>query len=243
MGKKITIESKEFRVFLKRKELDHRKLAQFCLFCYYVTLAKKLKHNWENNPFLISDISQVDECIANLHYEKEIEEHIDLKIKRYSESIKDIKSKQPYMINGKYYPFSPDSKFGQIMDEDFKVDGLIISSLLNCHMAAAYNLLSISDSINHLDYFALEKHADDVRQETFRLFGYWKAKMEETKRNVKNVGERTKTKSKKMETVKTLLEKHSNKINRELIIEAMRQTDRGERTVKNMIKEINKLKK
>lgn len=72
----------------------------------------------------------------------------------------------------------------------------------------------------------------------FKYIGYWQAKMEEKRRNIRNVSKRTKIKIENLKIVNDLLKKRDYQIDRDLITKAMRATDRGERTVKDMIKEI-----
>jgi hypothetical protein len=81
-------------------------------------------------------------------------------------------------------------------------------------------------------------HGRTASEYAFKYIGYWKAKMEEKRRNIRNVSKRTKIKFENLKIVKDLLKKKSYQIDRDLITKAMRATDRGERTVKDMIKEI-----
>lgn len=72
----------------------------------------------------------------------------------------------------------------------------------------------------------------------FGSIGYWKAKMKEKKRNFENVSTRTKKRLENIEKIEKLLEERDYKTDREFITTAMKETDRYERTVKEMIKEV-----
>jgi hypothetical protein len=73
-----------------------------------------------------------------------------------------------------------------------------------------------------------------------QLIGYWTAKMEEKKRNLKSVSVKTQKKLENKEVLKKILSEHNFQSTRDVIIKAMSRIDRGERTVKNLIKEITK---
>ena len=64
--------------------------------------------------------------------------------------------------------------------------------------------------------------------------------MEERKRNLKSVSVKTEKRLLNKRVVRQILSENNFDINQSLIIKAMDKTDRGERTVKNMIKEILK---
>ncbi|MFC1890846.1 hypothetical protein ACFLZT_00465 [Thermodesulfobacteriota bacterium] len=75
-----------------------------------------------------------------------------------------------------------------------------------------------------------------------QLIGYWIAKMEEKMRNQKSASVKTTKKENNKDIIKRLLDKNGWNITKDLIREGQRITDRGERSVKNMIKDIEKEK-
>jgi len=81
---------------------------------------------------------------------------------------------------------------------------------------------------------------DIVLETVNEFFGYFKAKKEERARNIKSVSSRTKKRLKNIELIREMLSDHDFKVNRKIVIKAMEKTDRGERTVKEMIKEVIK---
>ena len=90
----------------------------------------------------------------------------------------------------------------------------------------------------------IEPLANRTMCKVHELIGYWTAKMEEKKRNKKNVTVKTlkkkeiKEQVRQMLTKKGLLTEKEIKKDRELILEMQRKTRRGERTILNYIKEI-----
>lgn len=70
-------------------------------------------------------------------------------------------------------------------------------------------------------------------------FGYWATKMKTRNRNRLNAQVKTFRKALNSRTLKKLLQKNDNIVDRKLILKAMEMLDRGERTVKNMLKEID----
>jgi hypothetical protein len=79
----------------------------------------------------------------------------------------------------------------------------------------------------------------NAAEDSFKYIGYWKAKMEEKRRNIKSVSKRKEIRLGNLSIIENLLKKSNHQIDREFIIKAMSATDRGERTVKDMIKEVN----
>jgi hypothetical protein len=73
----------------------------------------------------------------------------------------------------------------------------------------------------------------------FELTGYWRAKMEEKKRNFQSTKPKTQRRKLNEEILKDLLKNHNCKTDREFLIQAQKATDRGERTVKNMLRSKN----
>ena len=76
----------------------------------------------------------------------------------------------------------------------------------------------------------------------WNAIGYWEAKMEEKKRNLKSVRTRTKKLMENVEIIGKMLEDSRFLVDRDFISKAMMKTGRYERTVKNMIKEVIKKK-
>jgi hypothetical protein len=92
---------------------------------------------------------------------------------------------------------------------------------------ASLNTISV---LNDLDFLLCSK--------ANQLIGYWTAKMEEKRKNIKNVSVKTQKKIENEEIIREILVEHKFEINIDIIAKAMRKIDRGERTVKNAIKKI-----
>lgn len=108
------------------------------------------------------------------------------------------------------------------------------------HLSRIYSRLWIDEKIKITERFLsnLETLSNDVMSFSFEQIGYWTAQMEVRKRNVQNVSQRTKFREMNKIELKKLIEKHHHKINNDMIADAIKITNRGERTVKNLINEI-----
>jgi hypothetical protein len=87
-------------------------------------------------------------------------------------------------------------------------------------------------------YGALERATCRFLAQGNSLIGYWRAKVEVKKRNFKSSKVKTEKRIRNLDIVKKLITENNNRPDRDLILRAMAQIDRGERTVKEMIKEI-----
>ena len=113
---------------------------------------------------------------------------------------------------------------------------LLLWLLSELYLNVEHKASFLGDNKNlNLEYFRAH---NIIISKTYQYIGYWDAKVLEMTRNKKNVSIKSKSVEKNIEIVAKLLEENDFQIDRKLELKAMEAIDRGQRTVKNMIKEI-----
>jgi len=123
------------------------------------------------------------------------------------------------------------------IEDEISLENLAHLSLL---MAGTfYSAPFFPDAKKHI--FCIKRYdnlALHLVAKVYNTLGYWTAKMEEKKRNLKNVSVRTEKKMDNIKIIEKMLVESEFKVDRNFIREAMKNTDRYERTVKDMIKKV-----
>lgn len=138
------------------------------------------------------------------------------------------------------------------LSSEFIREGKMIIENINFHDYKSFSVLSdfclvITELYNLaksqkriLQNIKILKETDTVGHLTtgkaYELIGYWKAKMEEKRRNYLNTKPKTLKRKSNEEVIKNLLKKYNFKPNKKFLIEAQKGTEREGRTIKNFLK-------
>ncbi len=122
--------------------------------------------------------------------------------------------------------------------EDVVIENVIINCY--CLSIGMLYLKSMNQNDNKIYEFAMRLYAryTDLIFRCGVLFSFHIDKINEKRRNSLNVTQRSKAKVKNMSVIKRLLNENDDRITRNLILTAMKETNRSERTVRNIIKEL-----
>lgn len=99
-------------------------------------------------------------------------------------------------------------------------------------------LLATKSKLNSKTVLRTEKLTRETISKAHRLIGYWTSKMEVKERARKSASVKSVKRAANKEIIEEMLKKSGGEENRDFVRKAMEEIDRGERTVKNLIKEI-----
>lgn len=91
---------------------------------------------------------------------------------------------------------------------------------------------------NPIVVFNVQQIGQAVLCKGHEAMGYWTAKMEERMRNRKNAKTKSTAVKQNEIIVKRMIENNNGKVDRQVLVRLMLATDRGERTVKNLVSRI-----
>ncbi len=124
--------------------------------------------------------------------------------------------------------FNEYKSFAILSDFCLLISGLYGSDFSQEYILSHIGIIEKVDTMAHL-----------ITGKAYELIGYWKAKMEEKRRNFMNTKPKTLKRKTIEEAIKDLLKNNEYKPTKRLVIEAQKVTDRGERTIKNILKTKN----
>ncbi len=253
---KLVYDSESIEVFYYEKSERFYQLANYLNVCKYI-LECPTKDTIDTGPFpptdenyqIFSNMTKLneDECSIDLNpnpfapiFTDEINEEFDEIIDIKNEESEDFKRSDADSLEfAIYFEYIKQGEriieninFNDYKSFDILSDLCLIISCLYGGYTAHIFVWPYLSNIKRMDTIA---HLTTGK--AYELIGYWKAKMEEKRRNFRNT--KSKTHSTIENAIKDLLKKHDFRADKDFIIQAQQKVDRDQRTVKNILKSKN----